>query len=250
MTIGIIVQARMSSTRLPGKILKPFYGSKTLLETLLDTLHDIDNIPVIVATSLNPNDDQLYNFLINKGEFVFRGAESDVLDRFIKTADKFNLDGIVRVCSDNPFLSREGIISLIDKAKVSSADYIGYRINNKPSILTHFGFWGEYVRLSALKRVAAITDKDSPAHEHVTYYVYNNLQMFFCEWIDCPDFLQGRKDIRLTIDTIDDFKNAAVVYAKMKEKNGGFSLCDVVEFLDNHRDIKESMIKKIQENQK
>ncbi len=240
----------MSSTRLPGKILKPFYGSKTLLETLLDTLHNIYDIPVIVATSLNRNDDQLYKFLIDKGENVFRGSESDVLNRFIKTAETFNLDGIVRICSDNPFLSRDGIINLIDKAKVSSADYIGYRINNKPSILTHFGFWGEYVRLSALKHVAAITDKDSPAHEHVTYHVYNNPQLFSCEWIDCPDFLQGRKDIRLTIDTIDDFKNAAVVYAEMKRINGGFSLYDVVEFLDNHRDIKESMIEKIQENQK
>lgn len=250
MSIGIIVQARMSSTRLPGKILKPFYGSKTLLETLLDTLHNQNEVPVIIATSLNKNDDQLYNFLSGKGENIFRGSESDVLDRFIKAAEEYNFDGIVRVCSDNPFLSREGILSLIEKARNSHADYIGYSINNKPSILTHFGFWGEYVRLSALKRVAATTEIDSPAHEHVTYHVYNNPNLFECEWIDCPDFLQGRDDIRLTIDTIDDFKNASVVYSEMKKKTNGFSLEDVVDFLDSHKDIKESMIKRIQENKK
>ena len=63
MNIGIIVQARMGSTRLPGKILKQFYGGKTLLETLLENLHKVQGSKVIVATSVNENNDQLEKFL-------------------------------------------------------------------------------------------------------------------------------------------------------------------------------------------
>lgn len=103
MNVGIIIQARMGSTRLPGKILKKFDGEKTLLETLLENLHKVSGVKVIVATSVNANNDQLENFLLEKGEFVYRGSESDVLDRFIQAAEINHVDGIVRICSDNPF---------------------------------------------------------------------------------------------------------------------------------------------------
>lgn len=140
MNIGIIIQARMGSTRLPGKILKPFYGGKTLLETLLDDLHKVEGAKVIVATSVNENNDKLVTFLKEKGELVFRGSENDVLDRFIKAAEINDVDGIVRICSDNPFMDWHGVAQLVEKAKTSTADYIGFCINDKPSILTHFGF--------------------------------------------------------------------------------------------------------------
>ena len=142
MNIGIIVQARMGSTRLPGKILKPFYDGKTLLETLLDNLHKVADAKVIVATSVNENNDELEVFLKEKRELVFRGSENDVLDRYIKAAEVNSVDGIVRICSDNPFMDWHGVEQLVEKAKNSDADYIGFRINDKPSILTHFGFWG------------------------------------------------------------------------------------------------------------
>lgn len=250
MNIGIIVQARMGSTRLPGKILKQFYGGKTLLETLLETLHKVQGSKVIVATSVNENNDQLEKFLTEKGELVFRGSENDVLDRFIKAAEANGVDGIVRICSDNPFMDWHGIAQLVEKAKASDADYIGFRINDKPSILTHFGFWGEFVRLSALKRVADTTEEGTPAHEHVTYHIYNHPDEYKCEWILCPDFLQGRDDIRLTIDTPEDLINALKVYSDLKAQDENFTLQDVVAYLDSHEDIKQSMISNIFQNKK
>ena len=81
MNIGIIIQARMGSTRLPGKILKQFYGNKTLLETILENLHNIKQAKIIVATSENTNDDALEKFLKEKNEIVYRGSEKDVLER-------------------------------------------------------------------------------------------------------------------------------------------------------------------------
>lgn len=250
MNIGIIIQARMGSTRLPGKILKQFYGGKSLLEILLENLHKVEGTKLIVATSVNENNDQLETFLKEKGELVFRGSENDVLDRFIKAADENCVDGIVRICSDNPFIDWQGIIQLIERAKASSADYIGFRINGKPSILTHFGFWGEFVRLSALKRVAKTTEEGTPAHEHVTYHIYNNPNEYKCEWMEVPEFLQGREDIRLTIDTPEDFVNALKVYSELKTRNENFTLQDIVTYLDTHEELKQSMILNISHNKK
>ena len=249
MKIGIIIQARLGSTRLPRKILKQFYGGKTLLETVIANLQRFEGAKVIVATSVNPNNDELESFLKERGITVFRGSEDDVLSRFIGAAEENKVDGIVRICSDNPFLDWHGVADLIEKAKISNADYIGYRINDTPSIKTHFGFWGEFVTLNALKRVAATTE-EKPAHEHVTIHIYTHPDEYKCEWIECPAFLQGRNDIRLTVDNIEDFENAQKAYSTLYEANPDFCLEDVVKYIDANDDLRESMKKMIENNQK
>lgn len=249
MKIGIIIQARLGSTRLPRKILKQFYGGKTLLETVIANLQRVEGAKVIVATSVNPNNDELESFLKERGITVFRGSEDDVLSRFIGAAEENKVDGIVRICSDNPFLDWHGVADLIEKAKISNADYIGYRINDTPSIKTHFGFWGEFVTLNALKRVAATTE-EKPAHEHVTIHIYTHPDEYKCEWIECPAFLQGRNDIRLTVDNIEDFENAQKAYSTLYEANPDFCLEDVVKYIDANDDLRESMKIMIENNQK
>ncbi len=249
MNFGIIIQARLGSTRLPRKILKEFYGGKTLLETVISNLQKVAGAKIIVATSVNPNNDELESFLIERNITVFRGSEDDVLSRFIGAAEANNIDGIVRICSDNPFLDWHGVAALIEKAKTSNADYIGYRINNTPSIKTHFGFWGEYVTLDALKRVAATTD-EKPAHEHVTIHIYTHPDEYKCEWIECPDYLQGRNDIRLTVDNIEDFENAQEVFKTLYEANPDFGLIEVVKYIDEHAELRDSMKKMIDNNKK
>ena len=249
MNIGIIIQARLGSTRLPRKILKEFYGGKTLLETVIYNLQKSGDVPSIVATSINHNNDELESFLKERGIIVYRGSEDDVLSRFIGAAEANGVYGIVRICSDNPFLDWHGVADLIEKAKTSDADYIGYRINNTPSIKTHFGFWGEYVTLDALKRVASTTD-EKPAHEHVTIHIYTHPDEYKCEWIECPDYLQGRNDIRLTVDNIEDFKNALMVYKALYDDNPDFDLGDVVKYIDEHAELHDSMKQMIENNQK
>lgn len=240
----------MGSTRLPGKILKTFFGNQSLIETLLSNLHKVSDSKVIVATSVSDNNDSLERYLSDKGELCFRGSENDVLDRFIKAAEFFGIDGIVRICSDNPFLDWHGVSNLVEKAKQSNADYIGFQINGKPSILTHFGFWGEFVTLNALKRVFETTEPGTPAHEHVTFHVYKHPEEYKCEWIQCPEFLQGREDIRLTVDTPEDFVNAQKVYSALKDKDENFTLHDVVDYIDTHEDVKKSMLCNISLNKK
>lgn len=249
MKTGIIIQARLGSTRLPRKILRDFYGGMTLLETVVNNLKKVGDVPIIVATSLNPNNDELVTFLNVKDIPVFRGDENDVLSRFIGAAEAYDVEGVVRICSDNPFLDWHGVAELIEKAKTSDADYIGFRINNTPSIKTHFGFWGEYVTLDALKRVATITD-DKLAHEHVTIHIYSHPDEYKCEWIECPAYLQERKDIRLTVDNEEDFENARRVFSALFESKLDFGLEDVVKYIDANEELKESMKKMIANNQK
>lgn len=249
MKIGIIIQARMGSTRLPRKILLDFYQGETLIQTLINNLKKVDNVSLVVATSENPNNDELVAFLRQRNIAVYRGEENDVLNRFIGAAEVNDFEGVVRICSDNPFLDYRGVEQLIQKAQISHADYIGFRINNTPSIKTHFGFWGEYVTLAALKRIAIATD-DHQAHEHVTLYIYTHPEKYHCEWIDCPVFLQGRNDIRLTIDNAEDFENARQVYAALVGMKPDFELEDVVNYVDNNADLKCSMIRLIDNNKK
>ena len=249
MNIGIIIQARMGSTRLPRKILREFYNGMTLLETVINNLKRVEGAKIIVATSVNPNNDELVDFLLKRNILVFRGSEDDVLNRFIGAAEVNGVDGIIRICSDNPFLDWHGVADLIEKAKTSMADYIGYCINNTPSIRTHFGFWGEYVTLAALKRVNATT-LEKMAHEHVTIHIYTHPDEYKCEWIECPDYLQGRNDIRLTVDNEEDFINAQKVYTDLCVANPDFGLEDVVKYIDSHKELQESMKKMIANNQK
>ena len=240
----------MKSTRLPGKILSPFYDDKTLLEFVLDRLSQVQNVKIIVATSVDPSNDALECFLNDRNICVFRGDENDVLDRFIKAAEANELGGMIRLCSDNPFLDVDGIMSLVKAArKDPSVDYIGFRINGKPSILTHFGFWGEYVSLKALKKVREITN-EKPAHEHVTYYVYQHEDIFKCKWLKAPSILEGRNDIRLTIDTLEDLENARALHSSLLASVGNYNLKDIVDYLDAHSELTDSMVRIIDENRK
>lgn len=250
MNLGFIVQARMGSTRLPGKILKDFYQGSTILDIILSKLHKVPNTKVVVATSDNQNDDELVEYLQNKHEVVFRGPEDDVLKRFIGAAEANGIEGIIRICADNPFLDINGLCQLAQAARdYTQMDYIGFRVNGKPSILTHFGFWGEYVSLNALKRVDEITTERA-AHEHVTNYVYTHDTLFDCAWISTPEYLEGRTDIRLTIDTIIDFENAQIIYGDLMNTRRGDDLQQIVNCLSQRKDIVDRMTMSISNNTK
>lgn len=250
MNFGIIIQARLGSTRLPGKILLPFNNESTILDFLLEKFHKIPSVKVIVATTDNPQDERLEEYLLKKGEFVYRGSEEDVLERFICAAEYYQIDSIIRICSDNPFLDPKALNDLVEAARNNpEIDYISYKVNGKPSILTHFGFWGEFVSLEALKRVREMTP-DRAAHEHVTYYIYNHPETFKCKWLPSPSYLEGREDIRLTVDTVEDLENARVLHNELSEVLCEYELKDIVSYLDEHDALTRSMSKIINDNVK
>lgn len=170
-----IIQARMKSTRLPGKILLPLpLGSdKPLLLWIIEELKKSTwKHKIIVATSINPENDIIANFCANQDVICFRGDEDDVLSRFTTIAKEHNSDYIVRLTSDNPILDIELLDQTIDFHDNNSNDYT--KTDNLP-----IGMNFEIVTQSALLDIENhnLTNED---REHVTLFLRNNNKYTSC----------------------------------------------------------------------
>ena len=247
--IGIIVQARTGSTRLPEKVIQPFYGELTILDLLLEKAKKLE-LPLVLATTVNPLDERLCKLAYQHKVPVFRGSENDVLDRFIQAAHQFRFSKIIRVCADNPFLDLAGLQILSDAFEQSDADYLGFQLEgNKPSILTHFGFWAEAVRLDALEKAVRLTS-EKLYHEHVTNFIYGNPTLFKVQFMAADPIVYSRTDIRMTLDTAEDFDIQQKIFATIIKENPNFGIREIVGWLDQHPDLLEMMKLEIQKNQK
>ncbi|NLA24141.1 MAG: hypothetical protein GX879_04160 [Bacteroidales bacterium] len=250
---GIIIQARLGSTRMPGKVLEDFYQGKSILEIQAKNLLNIpfasglEDVRLVVATSSNPNDDKIEEFCANNDITCFRGSENDVLDRFISCANNFNFTHIIRVCSDNPFLSRAGVEFLLEKQKLlPDSDYIAFKINDKPSITTHWGLWAEAAKTDAVQKIANSTE-DKFFREHVTNYFYNNPNNFKIDYFSPGNFWENIEQLRFTVDTQQDFDNLAKLYSIFPNPD---NLEFLVEQVLQNQEIKQIMISQIKENTK
>lgn len=250
--LSFIVQARVGSSRLPNKILLPFYNGKSIFEMLLEKLKSFsDEVECVVATSADEKNDAIELICKENNVKCFRGSENDVLQRFIDAANYVGSDKIIRVCSDNPFLDVESIKLMIREIQLhgDEFDYISFNVNGTPSIKTHFGFWTEYVSLSTLDKVKEMTDL-TLYHEHVTNFIYANPDIFKIKWLDVPSVLLNREHIRLTIDTATDFETAQSVYAELMERESCLTIEKIVEHLDAHGEYYLSMQDEIKRNSK
>lgn len=250
MKFVFLVQARLGSSRLPGKILLPFYEGDSILDLLVKKLKSV-NADIVLATSTIRQNDILEEMAGKYGINCFRGSENDVLQRFIDAAEEYGGNNIIRVCSDNPFLDLNSIKQLIHFVERSkkTLDYVSFNIQGIPSIKTHYGFWTEYVSLNALKKVRTLTDEPL-YHEHVTNYIYSHLSDFCVSWIDGPECIQGHSNIRLTIDTEEDFRNAVKIYSGLYLTNSYPTISDIVNYLDTHPEYYEYMHNQILKNSK
>ncbi len=209
MSIGFIIQARMGSTRFPAKILFPITKDKNMLAFLLYRLKQSKyQLPLILATTNTTTDDVLVPFAAQQQISLFRGAENDVLSRFIEAAEANGIDTIIRICSDNPLIDIHLLDNLIALAQTyPNYDYYSYYFNGTPVILTHFGIFCEIVSLKALKKVA--NNYGAEYKEHVTNGVYRNEQDFRIYKEDLSALLAPYEGIRLSIDTENDLTNVS-----------------------------------------
>jgi len=110
---GIIVQARVGSSRLPFKVILPFDHTQAIIEIILDHLKaNTVGISLVLATTNSGDDEVLCKVASNMGVDCFKGPEQDVLGRFILAAEKYGFDRIIRICADNPFLDVQGTMDL------------------------------------------------------------------------------------------------------------------------------------------
>jgi spore coat polysaccharide biosynthesis protein SpsF len=247
--LGIILQARTGSTRMQEKVILPFYQEQSILDLLLKKVKKLA-VPMILATTDNPSDDRICALATKHEVQVFRGSENDVLDRFVQAARQFGFSKIIRVCADNPFLDLAGMQTLIAGFEKSDADYLSFKLaGNKPSILTHFGFWTEAVRLEALEKAQQLTG-EKLYHEHVTSFIYGNPTLFNVQLIQANPLVFSRTDIRMTLDTPEDFEIQQKIFAAISRENPNFGIPEIVSWLDQHPEILELMKKEILKNQK
>lgn len=247
--LGIILQARTGSTRMPEKVIIPFYTGKSILDLLIEKVQKLD-IPAVLATTVNPSDDRICDLAACHDFPVFRGSENDVLNRFIQAAREHKFEKIIRVCADNPFLDLAGMKTLIEALEKSDADYLSFQLaGNRPSILTHFGFWTEAVRVDALEKAQQLTH-EKLYHEHVTNFIYGNPQLFNVQFIQADPLVFSRTDIRMTLDTPEDFQIQQQIFATISKENPNFGIPEIVSWLDRRPEILEIMKNEILKNQK
>lgn len=226
-----IIQARMGSTRLPGKVLKPVYG-KPILQQLTERLKPSKRIDsIIVATTSNAEDDAIESFCNSNGIACFRGSDWDVLDRFVKAAEQAGAtagDAIIRICCDNPIHSWRVVDFVVDQFHRYKVDYFS-NSNHEPNYLED-GFDVEVVSYSVLVKASAEA-KLLSEREHVMPYVKNSRQ-FKLGWRKAND----RYNFKLSVDTENDLKLAEEIFRQLESKPD-FSIDEVVELLNSKPEL-------------
>ena len=197
-----IIQARMGSSRLPGKMMMELSGIP-IIEWVIRRVQRaalLDDI--VVATSEAAIDDELALVAKNLGVKVFRGSETDVLDRFVKAAEYSEADAIVRICADNPLIDSGEIDRLIQDYKNGGADYV---CNHQDRLGSGYadGFGAEIFKFSILKSISRA--KLSQLHkEHVTLYFWDHRDQISVRSLQAPSALNFPK-LKFDVDTIEDF---------------------------------------------
>lgn len=251
MTDGIVIQARSGSTRLPAKILLPFDGQRRIIDIILENIRrQCPGKKIVLATTDNPADDRIADIASEAGVLCYRGSENDVLLRFIGAAEKFGIDRLIRVCSDNPFLRADSFAQLFSAHDANpQADYVAFAFpDGRPTIKSHLGLYAELTTLDALRRAAAAT-RQQLYIEHVTIYLYTHPDDFRCCFLPLPDAVSNRTDIRLTLDTQSDFDILRRLY---REFSGApdRSVEALMALIDANPDYGRIMKQNIQQNEK
>lgn len=223
----IIIQARMGSSRLPGKILKPL-GYEDSLTYVTERCRKIEGIAeVVVATSTLPQDDEVEAWCIAHNIPYYRGSEEDVLDRYIQCAKEYNPDYIMRVTSDCPFVDYEiatEIVALMQEHQVDIIDLA----SDLPR-----GLAVELISYKALQYIDK-HGREQRHREHVTYYAYEYKEQFTRVAYTAPTN-RHYPELRITLDTEEDYVllcNVADHFSTID-----VSSSDVIQYLLAHPEV-------------
>ena len=226
-----ILQARMSSTRLPGKVMKPLAGAP-MIERQLERLRRCETLErLIVATSDDPSDDRLAAHLNGLGVDLHRGPLNDVLGRFLGSMDAFGIDGdVVRLTADCPLADPELIDATIDLHLETGADYVS---NSPEGAAWPKGLGVEVITAAGLRR-AARQAGGQEAREHVTWDIWNHPDPWKIAWLPAT---QGQDAIRWTVDRPDDYAFVATVYDHLYPTKRDFTSADIKAFVARRPDL-------------
>jgi spore coat polysaccharide biosynthesis protein SpsF len=235
--VVLIIQARMSSTRLPGKSMMPL-ADKPLVYRMVERLKKCKKVDeIVIATSDQPEDQVLVQLAKELEVSSFQGNLLDVRDRYLKAAEKFQADFIIRIPADNPMPDSNEIDKLIDFHLENNPN--GFSSNlaqvNNSGYLDGIGaeiFSTKLLQESVLKSNSETVKE----HVHRNFFDYSTQTPVDASWCPiaspkAPTELQ-RPDIILDVNTMDDYTKIKRIYDNLYPKNPNFTTVDVINFLD------------------
>jgi spore coat polysaccharide biosynthesis protein SpsF len=224
MHIVITIEARMNSSRLPGKVLLKSCG-KSLLQHMIERLqHSQLADKIIVATTTHPADDAIVDLCEKINCSYFRGSEKNVTDRLIKTAEHIKADLIVQTTSDCPFHEGTIIDNAIEFYKTSQVDYVSNHLY--PS--WPLGLATQVYKPQLLLEVAKQT-QDPEDLEHGSYYIYTHPEQFSLKNFKSEDIYHPTK--RWTLDYPEDYTFINSIYEELYPSNKNFTCHDILNLL-------------------
>lgn len=206
-----IVQARMGSTRLPGKVLKEINGHPMIYYTLMNLKKSRYIDEIVLATSDKEIDTPLADYVKTLGIQVFRGSEDNVLERYKLASDKYNGDVIVRVTGDCPLINPVITDNVITKYLMYKDEYDYVRLDVPNTFVR--GFDTEVLSKKTLDKVYSIVCSDeninkkeyAPFREHVTYYIYNHMHEFRIGLVKGEGKYFENRHVNMSVDNIEEF---------------------------------------------
>jgi len=225
MKIAAIIQARTSSTRLPGKVLKelPYNSGITCLEQVIRRLKKSKRLnEIIIATTEEKEDNEIIDITKKEDVKYFRGSKENVLSRYYFAAKENNIDIIIRITSDCPCIDVDITDLTIDDHINKMADYT---TNSLVRTYPH-GLDVEVINFNSLEKAYKNATKDY-GKEHVTPYINRNPQKFKINIIKAPKELYA-PDTRITLDTEEDYALLCAVFDYLYPQNKYFNACDIV----------------------
>jgi spore coat polysaccharide biosynthesis protein SpsF len=225
-----IVQARMGSSRYPGKVLKHLAGEPVLWH-VVHRLRQSDRIgAIVVATSTELDDDAIESFCHERDISVIRGPEQNVLGRFRIAVEEFQPDVIVRVTGDAPLVDGGLIDRMVTRIEETGAG----RCTVNPDLTSvHEGF--SVLTRGAFERLVREAGRDPVAQEHVTGYFQKDQSFVTTAFVDIPEREQFEAPI--SVDTPDDLRFLTEVYRELDEPAGELDVGDVVDLLRRQPDL-------------
>lgn len=223
-----ITQARMSSSRYPGKVLKTLFDHPMAWHQLQRTKRAKLLDRCILATSSDPSDDELANYFINNNELVYRGSLNNVLSRYYECAKQYNATHVVRLTADCPLIDP----LVIDKVIASHLD------NDNDYTCTHLypiGISVEVCKFDVLKTAYYEANLRSQ-REHVTLFIYKHPERFK---IGQLSYKEDLSDLRWTVDYKEDFEFVSRVYQALYPDNKNFGIADILKLLEQHPEFAE-----------
>lgn len=224
----IIIQARMGSERLPGKVLMNL-GGKPLIEILIERLKK-SNIPILLATSINDENDPLVEHAMKLGIETFRGSENNVLERYYLAAKSVNADLIIRATGDNPLMDGELIKQAYQKYLSFKNDRLFLSIGLSKTF--PLGISSSFFSFKLLEETY-LNATHPGEFEHVTPYMFNNNPGNIS--VESYTGKLKKYHIRLTVDTQEDYKMHKILIEKYKCED--LNIEQIIEIIDNHPEL-------------